>query len=153
MFFHVLRVTCVLQQFRFPSKLLDYLRGHCWGWRRSVLISKIKVDVLCDCYLPVITSYLYSLLPDNKSKSGGFIVYIRLCFFYFSQIACSMTITQLSSRMVGILTIIKLFLGLFLIVLFSDWSLCSLPRLAAHVLQPCRTTAKQSSHIALRFPP
>jgi hypothetical protein len=30
-FFRVLRVSCVLQEFKIPPKFLDYLTGHRWG--------------------------------------------------------------------------------------------------------------------------
>jgi hypothetical protein len=29
--FQVLRLSCTLQEFKFPPKFLDYLRGHRWG--------------------------------------------------------------------------------------------------------------------------
>jgi hypothetical protein len=35
--FQVLRVSCVLQEFKFPPKFLSYLKGHRWG---SVVVSR-----------------------------------------------------------------------------------------------------------------
>jgi hypothetical protein len=31
LFIQVLRLSCALQEFKFPPKYLGYLRGHLWG--------------------------------------------------------------------------------------------------------------------------
>jgi spermidine/putrescine-binding protein len=42
--FLVLRVSCLLQEFKFPSKGLGYLMGHRWG-TTMVLTNKKKVKL------------------------------------------------------------------------------------------------------------
>jgi hypothetical protein len=77
-FFEVLRVSCVIQEFKFPPNFFGYLTdavgAHQRNSYRSVLIFLIKFRVLCDWHLSIIRPHLYSLLPENTTKSWRFIV-------------------------------------------------------------------------------
>jgi hypothetical protein len=76
----VLRVSYLLQDFKFSPKCLGYLRATAEAdqrcSRKSVLIILIKLVVLCDRHLSLMRSYLYSSLLVNTIKSGRSTAYI-----------------------------------------------------------------------------
>jgi hypothetical protein len=76
-FFHVISVSCLLQDFEFPPGLLGYLTSHDWVHEpvvnlKCVHFFKINLLMLCDWYSSVIRPHFYFSLIENTIKPEHF---------------------------------------------------------------------------------